>query len=389
MSKNGASDSLPHAGRRAALVVVLLSGMVVADPGSSAGWPVGWGFVSHGGFPVLPKAWQTYGLQDSTVGFFLGNASGMDSEDELKAEVRLGIVGIGWQLNNIPSNHSNLETFELEEAKRLKAARPGVKVMLSRESEATTTLYNSAKAKMFDPATQDWWVQCGDVPCNGTWNSPAGNTPKYFFNFSVKAAADWWVNEFIGGPLRSPLVDGIYFDSAPVAGPPDHGTGQGGGPGRADAQAAFDRALKLIASKGKWASAWNNDGQSLFPKQGLQPDAKDYSRDSCSSLMKEWIRLGHRTSITLQIQVGTQTPRNETLAAFLIARGASAILEYPIGGTYSSGADYGFPKIMAADFGKPAGDALEVHPGVFRREWTKATVELDCRDLSSSFNFNS
>jgi hypothetical protein len=370
------------------MLTSILTMALAQKPASDPGWPVGWGFASHGGFPALPAAWQSYSLQESTVGFFLGNASGMDSAAEEKAEVRLGVVGIGWQLNNIPSHHSNLETFEIEEAQRLKALRPGVRVMLTRESEATTTLYNSAKAKMFDPATQDWWVQCGNAPCNGTWNSPAGNTPKYFFNFTNRDAADWWVNEFIGAPLRSPLVDGIYFDSAPVAGPPDHGNGQGGGPGRADAQAAFDRALKLIASMGKWASAWNNDGQSLFPKQGLQPDAKDYSRDSCSSLMKEWIRLGRRTSHTLQIQVGTLAPRNETLAAFLVARGASAILEYPIGGTYSTASDYGFPALMAADFGKPAGDALEVHPGVFRREWTKATVELDCHDLSSSFDFH-
>ena len=129
-------------------------------------------------------------------------------------------------------------------------------------------------------------------------------------------------------------------------------------------------------------------GQSLFPKQGLQPDAKDYSLDSCSSLMREWIRIGHRTAHTLQLQAGTNTPRNETLAAFLIARGASALLEYPIEGTYGTAAAFGFPALLAADFGEPSGDALEAHPGVFRRAWSKATIELDCRDLSSSFAFH-
>ena len=43
---------------------------------------------------------------------------------------------------------------------------------------------------------------------------------------------------------------------------------------------------------------------------------------------------------------------------------------------------------MAADYGEPAGDAIEVHPGVFRREWSKATVELDCGSLASSFRFH-
>lgn len=395
--------------------MLFLPTTVVMAETPAPGWPVGWGFESHGGFPALPERWQSYSLKHSTVGLFLGNASGMESAEELAAEVRFGIVGLGWQLNSIPSKHSNLEVYELEEAKRLKALRPGVRVMLTRESEATTTLYNRSKAKMLDPATQDWWVQCGKKPCNGTWSSPAGSTPKYFFNFSNPAAADWWVNEFIGAPLRSPLVDGIYFDSAPVGGPPDAGRGQGGGPGRVDAQVAFDRALALIASKGKWATAWNNDGRALFPK-GIRPDSTDYTIDSCSSLVREWISIGRRKDRTLQVQVGTDTPGdatvagflcpltrpltfsfpyppfctctgNATLAAFLIARGESALLEYPIHGAYGTAADYGFPSLMSADFGQPAGEAIEVHPGVFRREWSKATIELDCKVLSSSFIF--
>ena len=41
--------------------------------------------------------------------YFVGNASGMDSEAELQGEIKLGYVGIGWQLNNIPSHYSHLE----------------------------------------------------------------------------------------------------------------------------------------------------------------------------------------------------------------------------------------------------------------------------------------
>ena len=43
---------------------------------------------------------------------------------------------------------------------------------------------------------------------------------------------------------------------------------------------------------------------------------------------------------------------------------------------------------MGSDFGQPTGDALELHPGVFRREWSKATIGLDCSTLSSSFDFH-
>ena len=51
---------------------------------------------------------------------------------------------------------------------------------------------------MYDPTTQDYWTQCPGkggkmAPCQGSWDSPAGNTPKYFFNFSNPKLQDWWV----------------------------------------------------------------------------------------------------------------------------------------------------------------------------------------------------
>ena len=94
------------------------------------------------------------------------------------------------------------------------------------------------------------------------------------------------------------------------------------------------------------------------------------------------------TAAPLQVQVGNNTPPNATIAAFLIARGASAILEFPIGGTYTTGLSYGWPSIMAADFGEPTADAIEVHPGVFRREWSKATIQIDCNTATPSFEFH-
>lgn len=217
---------------------------------------------------------------------------------------------------------------------------------------------------------------------------------KYWFNYSNPELVEWWLNEFIAVPLANPLVDGLYFDSAPDDAPPDDGRGQGGGPDRRDAQAAFDRALAVIASKGKWASAWNNDGQSLFPRQGIRPDANPsyFGPDSCSNLVKEWIILGKRPENTLQVQIGTNSPSNATIAAFLIARGASAVLEYPLNlGTYTIATDpkqtLGWPSLMRVDFGRPVADGSEVHPGIFQRKWTKATVTLDCATLNSTFEF--
>jgi hypothetical protein len=142
----------------------------------------------------------------------------MDSPVELGGEVKLGYVGIGWQLDNIPSHYSNLEKYELLEAQRLKSLRPDVKVSVLRNTEVATVFWNSAKKKMYDPATQDWWTQCPDektgkmAPCVGSWGSPAGNTPKYWFNFSNPDLQDWFVYTYIGEAVNSSLFDGIYFD---------------------------------------------------------------------------------------------------------------------------------------------------------------------------------
>ena len=213
----------------ALLLLVLLLEPVTCSS-SFPGWNVGWGFAAGGGFPPLPASFRSWQLNRSTVGYFLGNASGMDSVAEVRAEVgKFGVVGIGWQLNNIPSKYSHLETFEIEEARKLKAMRPGVKVM-------------------DDPNTQDYWTQCGGKPCAGVWASPAGNTPKYFFNFSNPDLRAWWVHEYVGTALDNPLFDGVYYDCSCGSPPGDH---LDQAAMQRAAQGAFDEVLAMATKKGK------------------------------------------------------------------------------------------------------------------------------------------
>jgi hypothetical protein len=244
---------------------------------------VGWGFVKHGGFPANP--WASYQMNLSTTAYFVGNASGMDDPSELHKETQLGYVGIGWQLNNKPSNFTHLESFELLEAQRLKALRPDIKIGVLRNTEVVTVFWDSARKVMFDPATQDYWTQCDGKPCAGTWRSPAGNTVKYFLNYSNPKMVDWWIYTYIGQALNESDVDGIYFDCScgKVPGVPDPDVPKFS----ADAQAAFDRALAFIKSKNKWASAWNSDGA--------------ISQRNCASTMNHWMQKGANDNLTLQI----------------------------------------------------------------------------------------
>lgn len=358
----------------AKVIAVLLNVVLVVE---SQNWAVGWGFNSHGGFPPLPASWQNYRMKSASVGYFLGNASGMESRAELAAEDRFGIAGLGWQLSNIPSHHSHVEQYEIEEAKRLKALRKDVKVMVTRDSEVTTPFYDMSKKVMFDPTTQDYWTQCGGKPCERPWSSPAGNTPKYYFNFSNPRFVDWWLNEFIGSAVRNDLFDGIYFDCACEA---PLGDNLNQTQMKADAQVAFDRALKMISASGKWASSWNNDGE--LPQQG-----------NCTDQMRRWIAMGANDANTMQI-VAPQfrnnvsafgRAMNNTIAAFLISRGKSATLMFPVLGDYGAAIDYKWSPLLDTDFGEPLGPATEQRHAVFTREWSKATVTLDCTKLKSSF----
>ena len=79
--------------------------------------------------------------------------------------------------------------------------------------------------------------------------------------------------------------------------------------------------------------------------------------------------------------------QNNTLAAFLIARGeGGGILELPVCGAFESMADYDLSNpLLNVDFGTPLGPGKELSSGRYTREFTKATISLDCGSWSSTF----
>ena len=151
---------------------------------------------------------------------------------------------------------------------------------------------------MFDPSTQDFWTQCTGRPCAGVWSSPAGNTPKYYINFSNPAAADWWVTTYVGEALRAPEFDGVYFDCSCGSPPGDAFAGNPAAVARfeADAQAAFDRAVTEAAAAGKWASAWNSEGGG----SPVDPPWKGITQGNCAPMMDSWLQIGADRNLALQ-----------------------------------------------------------------------------------------
>jgi hypothetical protein len=50
--------------------------------------------------------------------------------------------------------------------------------------------------------------------------------------------------------------------------------------------------------------------------------------------------------------------------------------------------DYTWSDLLAADYGIPSGTAKESAPGVFTREWSKASVTVDCNAYTSKIEFH-
>ena len=106
--------------------------------------------------PPQPANLQSYQLNRSVVGYFVANNTGLASAEELAAEVKLGIVGIGWNLyHSQTSRTGGIEEYEIQQAKALKAERPDVGVMVLRNTEVVSTFWSSFRDAMNDT---DIWL---------------------------------------------------------------------------------------------------------------------------------------------------------------------------------------------------------------------------------------
>eukprot|EP01047_Picozoa_sp_COSAG01_P029776 COSAG01_NODE_2054_length_8538_cov_4.853656_5_plen_82_part_00 len=76
----------------------------------------------------------------------------------------------------------------------------------------------------------------------------------------------------------------------------------------------------------------------------------------------------------------------EISGAFLIARGESALLEYPPTGNFPNASQFPWSPLLDADYGHPLGIATETSNGSFVREWSRATIRFDC-NLNDSAHF--
>ena len=245
---------------------------------------------------------------------------------------------------------------------------------------------------------------CGEgVPCGFyIWNH-SSTTVVYGQTF-----LEWFRDDYIFDAQGvSPLVSGMYFDDYFPTGPggfPDPYPNMTEDMGltaveqaqiaqsyRSNMAVIYDEILKR--GMFSWQQLWNGQAD---------PSAKNgcctrplVTEETCASVLKRLCSSNSpaqsRTMMYAFSPGGCHgNPSNLTLpvhdiANFLLVRGPYAYLGH---GWLGCSHSYEVPEQINWDYGEPLGICEETDPGsgVFRREWTKATVQMNCNTWTPSIN---
>jgi hypothetical protein len=111
------------------------------------------------------------------------------------------------------SKAGGIEQYEIQQAAALKRERPDVGVMVLRNTEVVSTFWSAFREAMNDT---DLWLQSppgSGKPINEPWGTDdpksGGPTPKYFLNFSNPKTQTWWLEKYVGPALDQPNIDGV------------------------------------------------------------------------------------------------------------------------------------------------------------------------------------
>ena len=227
---------------------------------------------------------------------------------------------------------------------------------------------------------------------------------------------EWFIEEYLAGPngLGHPEISGLYIDddwgNMNPNGPSemneyamaDMGLGSGE---LADIVTAYNwvanQAYQAIVEKGKsvWDLFLNNDPNCINCGDCPQPwvkrdtcaaDLRAYGVNETSPMVSRAFLYGFSPGMCNgqdPINPANLTEVEEDVANFLLIRGDYAYLGTGWTGCHD---DYEFPAdVLNADYGEPMGRANETAPesGVFVREYTKASIQMDCNTYTPTITF--
>jgi hypothetical protein len=212
---------------------------------------------------------------------------------------------------------------------------------------------------------------------------------------------DFFVSEFIGGEqgMASPFVDGFYIDDRWSArGPSEENRSAVSQCGMSAADvAAMTTAwsANMAAAQTAIINAGGFNEQLMLGEYHVHeaarvPPCADFMRDACkpnatiatSAMMFGYTQVSESPHKPF-LPNGSLPAFEQDLATFLLVRGPFAWLGYGwLGcGDAAGSCEHGRyvrPPQLELDYGSPVGHCGETLVGTFQREWTKASVQMDC-----------
>lgn len=267
-----------------------------------------------------------------------------------------------------------------------------------------------------------------DGSCTETCECGANPCGEYLFDHrNGSSLQNWIVNELILGPtgLGHPAVDGFFIDDYwcsdvqckaepgtpgcpcgdPVQGPTEVDKYNQVDMGLSDDDVrdltlAWSTTMGMVqsailnASGYTWSLMHGQNNANAMP-QLLKADTCRLQLASACQATSVWQTQAMLAGVTVSGSNVTQL--GQDLAFFLLARGDFAWLGWGVWGmTWPFNPEpahgqlpplpHGVPRPTAldVDYGEPSGLCVEATTGVFRREWSKASVELDCNSFEAS-----
>ena len=349
-----------------------------------------------------------------------------------------GIVDFDW--SNAKGHWANQHPMSCEEdlvtqVAMVKAVSPDTKVWVYRNLVKALPWYTNVHTRLSDPQYADWFLRFSGkddyhVPaCDSNYSPPlcsehyhdndqtpqhphgdgsctdpcdCGGVPcgEYLFSHTNASLRAYLVNEVVLGAngLGNPNISGMFFDDgwtdspapilpwepkegycdhSPIGGPTEENFWCTADMGLTQADttaisAAYGETLGLVARTVVAAGG--------FFWQGLTETSLPAPSAGVAACAAWFSRADELRGCAYMHEVYNATQRplpavSEDLAAFLIMRGPYAWLGYGWVGCIT---DYEFPDAWNADYGLPLGNPTSPAPGVFTREWSKATATFDC-----------
>lgn len=338
------------------------------------------------GFPCPPPDWPAvWNLAQSTYVFPSDEpAATFPPFDPVHP---WGMVQLDWAVGGTvwlkpDRNQSDCEAQSIANCVALKANGTAQRCLIYHNMELALQWLESNRAVMYDPTKADWFLQYTDGlgHKNGTiYNDHRSEGDQYFIDWRNADAAAYFVSAIVAVSTSNPAVDGTHTDDREGL-PNEHPTIAA----LLNMSAADMAALEFATQAGGQylvtsLAANNKTCTDCLAGAYLANAPQPHEGSSCAPAMRRLCEPGMQSQSMFFKFDGS----NATLAAFLVARSPLAYI-----GFQQESNDNSWSPLFELDVGIPLGLCSEGPAGVFTRNWSKGTAEIDCNTWNGTLPFS-